>query len=116
MAHYRHRAHGDPLRWPGLTDLTAHVDFTAIAEAGERAGLTVAGFASQAAFLLGGGLLDRLAAVAPPESAAYLREAAAVQTLTSPAEMGELFKVLALARSDDIAWPGFALTDVTHRL
>ena len=107
MAHYRHRAHGDPLRWPGLTDLTAHVDFTAIAEAGERAGLSVAGFASQAAFLLATGLLDRLAEVGPPETAVYLREAAAVQTLTSPAEMGELFKVLALARSADIAWPGF---------
>ena len=116
MAHYRHRAHGDPLRWPGLTDLTAHVDFTAMAEAGERAGLTVAGFTSQAAFLLATGLLDRLAAVAPPETAVYLREAAAVQTLTSPAEMGELFKVLALARSDGIAWPGFVLTDMTHRL
>lgn len=116
MAHYRHRAHGDPLRWPGLTDLTAHVDFTAIAEAGERAGLHVAGFASQAAFLLSSGLLDRLAAVGPPQSASYLREAAAVHTLTSPAEMGELFKVLALARGDGIAWPGFALADMTHRL
>ncbi len=116
MAHYRHRSHPDPLRWPGLTDLTAHVDFTAIAEAGERAGLAVAGFASQAAFLLASGLLDRLAAVGPPDSVAYLREAAAVQVLTSPAEMGELFKVLALARSDDIAWTGFALADMTHRL
>jgi len=116
MAHYRHRAHGDPLRWPGLTDLTAHVDFTAIAEAGERAGLTVAGFATQAAFLLAAGLLDRLAAVGPPDSSAYLREAAMVQTLTSSAEMGELFKVLALARSDGIVWHGFALTDMTHRL
>jgi SAM-dependent MidA family methyltransferase len=116
MAHYRHRAHTDPLRWPGLTDLTAHVDFTAIAEAGERAGLAVAGFATQAAFLLGCGLLDRLAAVGPPEAVDYLRAAAAVQTLTSPAEMGEHFKVLALARSDNIAWHGFALADMTHRL
>jgi SAM-dependent MidA family methyltransferase len=116
MAHRRHRAHGDPLSWPGLTDLTAHVDFTAVAEAGERAGLMVAGFASQAGFLLGLGLLDRLAAVGPPSSPSYLRAASAVQTLTSPAEMGELFKVLALARSDGIAWPGFALADMTHRL
>ena len=116
MAHYRHRAHGDPLSWPGLTDVTAHVDFTAIAEAGERAGLVVAGFASQAAFLLSSGLLDRLAATGAPTSAAYLREAAAVQMLTSPAEMGELFKVLALARSETIDWPGFALADLAHRL
>ena len=116
MGHYRHRAHGDPLRWPGLSDLTAHVDFTAIAEAGERAGLTVAGFSSQAAFLLATGLLERLADVGAPDSPAYLREAAAVHTLTSPAEMGELFKVLALARSEGIAWKGFALADMTHRL
>lgn len=116
MAHYRHRAHGDPLAWPGLTDVTAHVDFTAMAEAGERAGLAVAGFASQAAFLLSSGMLDRLAAVGPPSSAAYLREAAAVQVLTSPAEMGELFKVLALARNDAIEWPAFTLADLAHRL
>src|SRR5205814_5539840 len=58
IGHYRHRAHTDPFLWPGLSDLTAHVDFTAIAEAGERAGLTVAGFASQASFLLSCGILD----------------------------------------------------------
>lgn len=116
MGHYRHRAHGDPLLWPGLSDLTAHVEFTAMAEAGERAGLHVAGFATQAAFLLGSGLLDLLQAVGTPDAVAYLREAAAVQTLTSPVEMGELFKVLALARGDAIAWPGFALADMSHRL
>ena len=116
MGHYRHRAHGDALLWPGLSDLTAHVDFTAIAEAGERAGLHVAGFATQAAFLLGSGLLDLLQAVGSPDSVAYLRDAAAVQKLTSPAEMGELFKVLALARGDGIAWPGFALADMSRRL
>jgi len=116
MGHYRHRAHADPFVWPGLSDLTTHVDFTAIADAGERAGLAVAGFASQAAFLLGCGLLERLQEVGAPTSIAYLREAAAVQTLTSPAEMGELFKVLALSRDDAIAWPGFALSNRSGRL
>ena len=116
MGHYRHRAHADPLLWPGLSDLTAHVDFSAVAVAGESAGLHVAGFTSQAAFLLGCGILDRLARTGAPQQAAYLRAAAAVQQLTSPAEMGELFKVLALARSDGIAWPGFALNDRSHRL
>ncbi len=116
MGHYRHRAHADPFLWPGLSDLTVHVDFTAIAAAGARAGLAVEGYTSQAAFLLGGGILDRLAAVGPSDTTAYLRAASAVQTLTSPAEMGELFKVLALARSTDIAWPGFALADRSHRL
>jgi len=116
MCHYRHRAHGDPFAWPGLTDITAHVDFTAIAAAGVRAGLRVAGFAPQAPFLLGCGILDALAGVGAPESSAYLKAAAPVQKLLSPAEMGELFKVLALARTDGIAWPGFAFGDRGHRL
>ena len=116
MGHYRHRAHTDPFLWPGLSDLTTHVDFTAIAEAGERAGLVVAGFASQASFLLSCGLLDRLREVGPTDSLDYLREASAVQTLTSPAEMGESFKILALTRSEDIAWPGFAFGDRSYRL
>jgi SAM-dependent MidA family methyltransferase len=115
MGHYRHRAHADPFLWPGLTDLTAHVDFSAMAQAGERSGLDVAGFAAQAPFLIGCGILDALARVGDPGSIEYLRAAAAVQKLLSPAEMGELFKVLALARGD-IDWPGFSLADRTHRL
>jgi SAM-dependent MidA family methyltransferase len=116
MCHYRHRAHGDPFAWPGLTDITAHVDFTAMAQAGERAGLHVAGFTAQAPFLIGCGMLDALAAIGPPDSTAYIRATAAVQTLLAPSEMGELFKVLALARSEDIAWPGFGVADRRHRL
>ena len=73
MGHYRHRAHADPFLWPGLTDLTAHVDFTAIALAGERGGLTAAGYTSLAAFLVAAGILDRLGEAAtrrrPPTSA-----------------------------------------------
>jgi SAM-dependent MidA family methyltransferase len=116
MAHYRHRAHGDPFLWPGLTDLTAHVDFTAMALAGERGGLTVAGYTSLAAFLLASGILERLAQTGEPTSPVYLREAAAVQKLLSPAEMGELFKVLVLAKSDGVRWSGFTAGDRTHRL
>jgi SAM-dependent MidA family methyltransferase len=99
-----------------LTDITAHVDFTAMAEAGERAGLEVAGYTALAPFLLGCGMLDALAATGPPESQAYIRAVAPVQRLLAPSEMGELFKVLALARPDSIAWPGFALADRRHRL
>ncbi len=116
MGHYRHRSHADPFLWPGLSDLTAHVDFSAIADAGLRAGLEVEGFTAQAAFLLGCGILDALAALGEPGAPAVLRETAAVQRLLSPAEMGELFKVLALARTPGIAWPGFALADRAHRL
>ena len=116
MCHYRHRAHADPFLWPGLTDITAHVDFTAIARAGESGGLAVAGFTAQAPFLLGCGILDALAASGEPMSKDYLQAAAPVQKLLSPAEMGELFKVIAFSNSDAIAWPGFALADRAHRL
>lgn len=115
MGHYRHRSHADPFLWPGLSDLTAHVDFTAIARAAEATGMEVAGFATQASFLLGCGVLDLLAATGAPESLVYLREAAAVQKLVSPAEMGELFKVLLLARGA-AEWPSLAISDMTHRL
>jgi SAM-dependent MidA family methyltransferase len=116
MAHYRHRASADPLLWPGLSDLTAHVDFTAIAEAAARAGLGVAGFWSQAAFLVGAGILDELAASGDPSSPDYLRAASAVNTLLSPAEMGELFKVIALERGTAIRWDAFARGEASHRL
>ena len=115
VGHYRHRVHADPFLWPGLSDLTSHVDFTAIADAAARGGLRVAGFATQASFLLGCGILDRLREVGAPESASYLRAAAAVQQLLSPAEMGELFKALLMARGE-VGWRSLALTDMTHRL
>jgi SAM-dependent MidA family methyltransferase len=116
MCHYRHRSHADPFAWPGLTDITAHVDFSAMAAAGARAELSVAGYAALAPFLIGCGILDLLAASGAPDSVAYVKAAAPVQKLLSPAEMGELFKVLALAKTADIAWPGFALGERSHRL
>ena len=116
VAHYRHRVHADPLFRPGLCDLTAHVDFTAVATAAHDAGLKVAGYTSQAAFLVAAGILDRLAAEGPADSMPYVRAAASVQRLLSPAEMGELFKVLVLAQDDGIVWRYFAGHDRSHRL
>jgi SAM-dependent MidA family methyltransferase len=116
MAHYRHRAFADPLAYPGLTDMTAHVDFSAMARAGAATGMTVAGFVSQARFLVNCGVLDELAHCGDPQSAAYLRAANAVEKLTSPAEMGELFKVLALARGIEGDLVGLADGDRSHRL
>jgi len=117
VGHYRHRVHDDPFLWPGLSDLTAHVDFTGIAEAGVRAGASVEGYASLASFLVAAGILDRLAATGEPTSVRYIRAASAVQRLLSPAEMGELFKVIVLAKmSDGIVWPYFQAADRTHRL
>ena len=116
MVHYRHRALTDPLFRPGLADLTAHVDFSAMARVGVASGLTVAGFATQAQFLVNCGVLDALGARGDPQSAAYLRAANAVQKLTSPAEMGELIKVLALTRGIDAELIGFRDGDRSHRL
>jgi SAM-dependent MidA family methyltransferase len=116
MAHYRHRAFADPFVRPGLADLTAHVDFTAIAHAGAAAGMTVGGFATQAQFLVNCGIVDALAALGDPQSSAYMRAASAVHKLTSPAEMGELVKVLALTRGLDSMLLGFRDGDRSHRL
>lgn len=116
MAHYRHRALADPFCHPGLSDMSAHVDFSAVARAGVAAGMTVAGFATQARFLLACGVLDALARCGEPQSAVYLRAANAVHRLTSPAEMGELFKVLALTRGLDVDLTAFRDDDFSHRL
>jgi len=115
MAHHRHRSLADPFVRPGLTDLTAHVDFSAMARAGAAAGMTVAGFASQAQFLINCGVTDRLAGCGDRESSAYLRAANAIQKLTSPAEMGELVKVLALTRGIELSI-GFRDGDRARRL
>jgi SAM-dependent MidA family methyltransferase len=116
MAHYRHRAFADCLFLPGLADLTAHVDFSALAQSGVAAGMTLAGFTSQARFLINCGVLDLLAQSGTPSSATYLREAGSVQKLLSPAEMGELFKVLALTRGIDDVLLGFRDGDRSHSL
>ena len=116
LCYYRHHAHGDPFLWPGLNDITAFVDFTAIAEAAFDAGLDVCGYASQAQFLFNCGVLECLERRGARESADYIRAARAVQRLTAPQEMGELFKVLALGRGigDDLL--GFARGDRRHVL
>ena len=110
MCHYRHRAHADPLWLPGLNDITAHVDFTAMADAAHAAGLDVLGYTTQAHFLLNCGLLEQLGA------GHSLQRANQAQRLLSEAEMGELFKVLAVGRG--IAEPllGLARGDRTARL
>ncbi len=116
MCHYRHRAHADPLILAGLQDITAHVDFTAIAEAGHAAGLTLLGYASQAAFLLSLGLTDMAAASDPEDLRAHLALAQQIRVLTLPQEMGELYKVIALGRGIDAPLTGFALQDRRGRL
>ena len=99
--HFRHRAHEDPLLYPGLQDISAWVDFTRVAEAAVDAALEVAGYCTQAAFLLATGIEAEVAARKRRWSArGWPREA---RPLLLPGEMGESFKVMALTRELDAA-------------
>jgi SAM-dependent MidA family methyltransferase len=111
MCHYRHRAHGDPFFLPGLQDITAHVDFTAMAEAAHGAGARMLGYATQAQFLINCGLTDLMARIPAEDVRRYAPLAGAANKLTSPAEMGELFKVLAFGRGVEQPLVGFRTGD-----
>ena len=116
MCHYRHRAHDNPLLWPGLQDITAHVDFTAVAEAAVAAGLEVSGYTTQAWFLLDCGLDGLLQQAGPSATAEYMRHAQQAKTLLLPGEMGERFKCIGLTRGLEQAIPGFRSQDMRSRL
>lgn len=112
--HYRHRAHDDALWLPGLQDLSAWVDFTRAAEAGSDAGLGVAGYCTQSAFLLATGIESELAAVGDAQQRARL--ASEARQLLLPGEMGENFKVMALGRDLGAPLQGFTLQDLRRQL
>jgi len=120
ICHYRHRAHSDPFSWPGLTDISASVDFTALAEAADHSGLEVSGYTTQAMFLLGCGLEKLLAEFESLSEKDRLVMNNQVRRLTLPAEMGERFQVMALSRGlgesllDNLL--GFLLSDLRYRL
>jgi SAM-dependent MidA family methyltransferase len=116
MCHYRHHAHDDPFFLPGLQDITTHVDFSAIAQAGREAGLEILGYASQAQFLVSCGITELLAETPADDVRAYAPLAAQAQKLLSPAEMGELFKVIALGKGAPGPLLGFALVDKSSTL
>jgi SAM-dependent MidA family methyltransferase len=107
IGHYRHHTIHDPFYLPGLMDLTCHVDFTAIAETGIDAGLDLVGYTTQAQFLVNCGLPDLLNRFDPSDTLKYVPQISAVQKLTSPAEMGELFKVIGFGKGVSIDWLGF---------
>ena len=116
MCHYQHYAHPEPLLYVGLQDITSHVDFTSIAHAGVDHGLTFGGFCTQAQFLMNCGILDLMSQVSPHDMATYAPLAAAAQKLLSPAEMGDLFKVIAFAKMFDEPLLGFLAGDKSHTL
>lgn len=96
--HYRHRFHGDPFFMPGLQDITAHVDFTAMGRAAEQGGSEVLGFTTQAYFLISCGLAVLVSSGDPTATLSKLKATSAVHRLISPSEMGELFKVFVFGK------------------
>ena len=111
MCHYRHRAHADPFARPGEEDITAHVDFSALAHAATEAGAQVLGYTTQAQFLVNCGITDVLGQANVENALHYAPLAAEAQRLLSPAEMGELFKVLAVGTADCPPLCGFSNGD-----
>jgi len=107
MCHYRHQAHADPFFLPGLQDITSHVDFSAVAAAAREGGLELAGYATQAQFLVNCGITEVMSRTPAEDTARYLPLANQANRLLSPAEMGELFKVIALARGFSAPLAGF---------
>ncbi len=108
MCHYRQRAHADPFLYPGLQDITAHVDFTAVAETATAANLAFAGYTTQAHFLMALGIAEM--------SEGDMRLAQQVKLLTLPEEMGERFKAIGFSKGYEVPLAGFALRDLSRQL
>ncbi len=115
ICHYRHHVHADPFLWPGLQDITASVDFTALAEAGTRIGFELAGYCAQAQFLIGNGLAETLEAAQALPEIERLRIVQQAKQLTLPGAMGERFQAMGFQRGVDFE-PAFALGDLSGRL
>jgi len=116
LCHFRHRFHDDPFTRIGLQDITAWVDFTAVAEAGQAAGLEVAGYTTQAHFLIGCGLGEFVADVSGLDVVSRVNLSRQAMVLTLPGEMGERFKAIALVKGYDSPLRGFAVRDLRHTL
>ena len=120
ICHYQHHAHDDPFDWPGLTDISASVDFTALAEAADGCGFEVSGYTNQTMFLLGCGLEDVILSLQSLSEKDRVMKNIEIRKLTLPGEMGERFQVMALCRGlcEELSegLRGFALRDLRHRL
>lgn len=116
MCHYRHHAHDDPFYLPGLQDITSHVDFSAVTEAAENTELLLSGYTTQAFFLINCGITEILAQTSAENMNQYLPQANQLQKLISPAEMGELFKVIAFSKHFSEPLIGFSTGDKSRLL
>lgn len=116
ICHFRHQVHADPYLLPGLQDITASVDFSALALAGADIGFDLAGYTTQAHFLIDSGLDGLLAGSDPADVKRHMQLMQGVKKLTLPSEMGERFKVMALAKAADPVLSGFRSRDLRERL
>ncbi len=112
MCYHQHHSTTDPLQHPGQQDITAHVDFTSVAEAAVKLHFNIAGYTTQAYFLLACGIAEQQAAT-PHEQ---IKMNQAIKKLTMPHEMGELFKVIALSKNFEAPLLGFSWRDLTAKL
>ena len=116
MCHYRHRTHPDAFVYPGLQDITAHVDFTSMADAALEANLQVIGYTNQVSFLMGAGLLELADIENESDTKQQMETASQIKKLTLPHEMGELFKVIGFSKNCDITIPAFSFRDLREYL
>ena len=116
MCHYQHHRHDDPFYLPGMQDITAHINFSHIARSAEASGLTVCGFTTQAHFLMAGGLVELTRDLDPSNVLHFTETARQIKMLTLPEEMGELFKVILLAKGKPLSLPAFQFQDFSQRL
>ena len=116
MCHYRHRTHPDVFVYPGLQDITAHVDFTAMADVALESGMRVMGYTNQASFLIGAGMMELATLNEDGELVHELETASQLKKLTLPHEMGELFKVIGFSKNCDVSLPAFEFRDLREYL
>ncbi|MCK4864783.1 MAG: SAM-dependent methyltransferase [Gammaproteobacteria bacterium] len=116
MCHYRHRTHPDAFVYPGLQDITAHVDFTSMADAALEANLQVIGYTNQVSFLMGAGLLELADLENEVDTKQQMETASQIKKLTLPHEMGELFKVIGFSKNCDVSLPAFEFRDMRDSL
>ena len=116
ICHYQHRAHADPLWYPGLQDITAFVDFSSVAHAADEAGFDICGYTTQAMFLMACGLGDLHQSMVSDDPRRQIALAQQIKTLTLPSEMGERFKVMALGKKVGLELIGFSMQDYRNRL
>ena len=116
MCHYRHRTHPDAFVYPGLQDITAHVDFTAMADAALEANMRVIGYTNQVSFLMGAGIMELADLNEDGEIKEQIEITSQIKKLTLPHEMGELFKVIGFSKDCDISLPAFEFRDLREYL